>query len=206
MASNTNFYKIVSQDLDLILDLEQARQHLFIYDDTSSDDLIEQYIATAQELVEDWINQPLTPTQINAYYNQLDPSGLIAPHPYITNVSLFYMDTNAMVQEVPVANWAIDATNALPRIYAPSGSYFAPGAGANVVNVSITNPVYLSYTAQLEEIANQQSRTFDRVRQAMLLYLSDLWNNRADESDARIALTTITTARRMLKKYRLPTL
>jgi len=70
---NPNYYKLVDQTTDeLIVSVEDARRHLFIYDDDSSDAIIEQYIATAQELVTDWINQPLVPSIYVAYYYQLD--------------------------------------------------------------------------------------------------------------------------------------
>jgi len=208
MSTNAAYYKTVSEDTALLLSLDQVKQHLFIGEDDSADDLINVYIGTAQELVSDWINQPLQPTVVNAYYSQLDPSGLVAPHPFITGVVLQYFNTAGTVSTIPAANYAIDTTAGLPRIYSPTGSYPIDGLLANPVSISISNPVFLNYTAQLEEVAQTGERSSQRVRQAMLMYITDLWNRRGDEENTsqNISQTTVLTARRLLRKYRQPTL
>jgi uncharacterized phiE125 gp8 family phage protein len=202
MPTTAASYKVINQPTTLVVDLTVAKTHLFIFEDTTSDAQVEVYLATAQEMVEDYIGQTLTDTTWNATYPILDSSGLLLPHPNPTSITISYIDTNGTSNVVDANYYSLDESADVPRIFATNGSWGV----TNSLSSTYTNPVTVAYNSYLKSYADTTAGPISRVQQAILLYLTDLWNNRANESAEQVSQITVSTAHRMLRKYRLPTL
>lgn len=202
-AIPANNFNIINRVDTLFVSLTDARDFLQLFGDTSQDAEVRNFLGGAQELAEGIIGQELFPTTFNAYYPFFPSTGCVLPRPNLVAtqpVTVSYYDNNNTLQTLPSTAYAIDPTNTFPIVF-PTNL-----AGNVTASDTFANPWVITFTAQLPEAGNPDSGAIDRVRQAILMFLGDMYSNRVTDQVGTVSSISVTTAERLLRKYRPATL
>ena len=197
------FTVVTDRPNSLFVTLTQARDHVQLFGDTSQDAILQAYIGAAQETAEGLIGQELFPTTYNAYYPRFQSNGLLIPRlnlaPQSTVIVQYYDGTNTL-QTLPAAAYYTDPTSFYPVVY-PIGT-----AADVTVSGQFESPWIVSFTAQLPEAYSTQAGATDRITSAILMFVGDLYSYRNSGESMKYSEITVTTAERLLRKYRPATL
>lgn len=179
-----NYAKIeqVSRDLQTEwLTMEEITQQLNLFDDESQDSYLSGLELATRMAIEDYLGQAVSPIQYKIYYPNF---GL-----YNSAIYLNLPEVSASLQGQPgvVINRieCYTTSNTVPTLiapnqysYDPTGNQVILNALPNALNQQVANPVVVTYTQNRSPIAN-----YPVVKQAGLMLLTHLYNNRSTVSD-----------------------
>lgn len=181
-----NYQKIEQVNRDIVtqwLTLDEITNQLNLFDDESQDGYIQSLGLAVRFAIEDYLGLAIVDTQYRCYYG--DP-GL--------NGTAIYLDLpentpgfNATVID-EVAYWT--GNNGATRNVLGSSNYYYDPTGSRVVvssgmpsplSQNIANPVEVLFTIGASEVGS-----YPVVKQAGLLLLMHLYNNRANSTEANL--------------------
>jgi len=182
-----NYAKIEQIGRDVVtpwLTAEECTQQLNLFDDESQDPYISSIELATRMIIEDYLGMSIFPITYKVYYANL---GL-----YNTSV---YLD----LPEVSTANQGqagvtinrvecYTTSNTVPQViasslysYDPTGNQVILTSLPNTLNQEVANPIVVTYTANASPYAQ-----YPVIKQAGLMMLTHLYNNRSTTSEASL--------------------
>ena len=165
------------------LTLDEITQQLNLFGDTSQADYLYGLELATRQAIEDYLGLSIFPTSYRVWYNSASlygtPLTLDLPE-----VSQNYNPTQAGVTINAVKYWSqgtipvLYTVSATTYYYDPSGNKIVLQTLPTDLNSSMTSPVYCEYTTVASPIS-----AYPVVKQAALLLLTHLYNNRSDTTD-----------------------
>jgi hypothetical protein len=161
------------------LTLEEITQQLNLFDDESQDPYLTGLELATRMAIEDYLGMSILPVSYKAYYGATNNSmgtqtALDLPEVSqdngVSGVTInsvgFWNDLNPPVFEV---------LNSTEYFYDPTGNKVIVNSLPNNINTVMTNPVVVDYTLEANSVG-----TYPVVKQAGLLLLTHLYNNRSN--------------------------
>lgn len=184
-----SYQKVEQVDRDIStpwLTLEEITQQLNLFDDESQDSYLTGLELATRMSVEDYLGMSILPVQYKAYYGATNNSMGMQTSLDLPEVS---QDTNVTTgvtvnsvkyynMETPPVLTTIDSTE---YFYDPSGNKIVINSLPNDINTFMTNPVVVLYSLNANPIGS-----YPVIKQAGLLILTHLYNNRSDTSTDRL--------------------
>jgi hypothetical protein len=168
------------------LTLDEITQQLNLFDDTSQADYLYGLELATRQAIEDYLGMSIFPTSYRVWYNLASlygtPLTLDLPE-----VSQNYNPTQAGVTINAVKYWSnasvpvLYTVSATTYYYDPSGNKVVLQTLPTDLNSSMTSPVYCEYTTAANPLSN-----YPVIKQAALLLLTHLYNNRSDTTDSQL--------------------
>jgi hypothetical protein len=168
------------------LTMAEITNQLNLFDDTSQDDYLYNLELATRQAIEDYLGMSIFPTSYRVWYNAASlygvPLALDLPE-----VSQNFYPTQAGVTVNAVKYWnqgtvpVLTTLSASTYYYDPSGNKVILQTLPTDLNSSMTSPVYCEYTTVANPLAN-----YPVVKQAALLLLTHLYNNRSNTTDNQL--------------------
>jgi hypothetical protein len=168
------------------LSLTEITNQLNLFGDESQDEYLQGLEVATRQTIEDYLGLSVFPASYRVWYNASSlygtPLTLDLPE-----VSQNYNATQAGVTVNAVKYWSDTTVPVLYTVstttyyYDPSGNKIVLQTLPTNLNSSMTSPVYCEYTTASSPIA-----TYPVVKQAGLLLLTHLYNNRSDTTDNQL--------------------
>lgn len=168
------------------LTLDEITQQLNLFGDTSQADYLYGLELATRQAIEDYLGMSIFPTSYRVWYNLTSlygtPLTLDLPE-----VSQNYNPTQAGVTINAVKYWSnasvpvLYTVSATTYYYDPSGNKVVLQTLPTDLNSSMTSPVYCEYTTAANPLSN-----YPVIKQAALLLLTHLYNNRSDTTDSQL--------------------
>lgn len=168
------------------LTLDEITQQLNLFGDTSQADYLYGLELATRQAVEDYLGMSIFPTSYRVWYNASSlygtPLTLDLPE-----VSQNFNPTQAGVTINAVKYWSnasvpvLYTVSATTYYYDPSGNKVVLQTLPTDLNSSMTSPVYCEYTTAANPLSN-----YPVIKQAALLLLTHLYNNRSDTTDSQL--------------------
>lgn len=184
-----NYVKVEQISRDVVtnwLTTSEITDHLNLFDDESQDGYLNNLEVATRMHVEDFLGMSIFPTSYRVWYG---PESLAASPVSLDlpEVSQNQSPTQAGVTIGKVAYWNDSTPSVLTLV--PSSQYYYDASGNKVVvaslptniNTAMTAPIIVEYTA----VANPLS-SYPVIKQAALLILTDLYNNRANSTETKL--------------------
>jgi len=177
----------ISRDVSTAwLTLEEITQQLNLFDDESQDSYLTGLELATRMAVEDYLGMSILPVQYKAYYGATNNSMGMQTSLDLPEIS---QDTNvtAGVTINSVKYYNTDSPPILVTIesteyfYDPTGNKVVINSLPNEINTFMTNPVVVLYSLNANPIGS-----YPVIKQAGLLILTHLYNNRSDTSTDRL--------------------
>ena len=177
----------ISRDVSTAwLTLEEITQQLNLIDDESQDAYLGGLELATRMAIEDYLGMSILPVQYKAYYGATNNSMGMQTALDLPEVS---QDTNNTLgvtvnfvkyynSEQPPVLTTIENTE---YFYDPTGNKIVINALPSDINAFMTNPVIVIYTLNSNPIG-----AYPVIKQAGLLLLTHLYNNRSDTIDGRL--------------------
>lgn len=182
-----NYQKVEQINRDIVtgwLTLDEITQQLNLFQDESQDAYLESLEVATRMAIEDYLGISMFSTQYRVYYG--DP-GLTGTSIYLDlpEVSTIYLGQGAEVT-INKIEYYTGTTGATKNVLAASNYYYDPTGNRIVISTgmpsplaqNIANPVVVTYTVGSNFLAQ-----YPVVKQAGLLLLTHLYNNRSTVSD-----------------------
>jgi hypothetical protein len=184
-----SYQKVEQVDRDIStawLTLEDITQQLNLFDDESQDAYLTGLELATRMAVEDYLGMSILPVQYKAYYGATNNSMGMQTSLDLPEVS---QDTNVTtgVTVNSVKYYNMDTPPVLTTIesteyfYDPTGNKIVINALPNDINNFMTNPVVVLYSLNANPIGS-----YPVIKQAGLLILTHLYNNRSDTSTDKL--------------------
>ena len=184
-----SYQKVEQIDRDVStawLTLEEITQQLNLIDDESQDAYLGSLELATRMAIEDYLGMSILPIQYKAYYQATNNSMGMQTSLDLPEVS---QDTNitAGVTINYVKYYNMDTPPVLTTIvnteyfYDPTGNKVIINTLPNDINQFMTNPVIVIYSLNSNPIG-----AYPVIKQAGLLLLTHLYNNRSDTLDGRL--------------------
>jgi hypothetical protein len=168
------------------LSLTEITNQLNLFGDESQDEYLQGLEVATRQAIEDYLGLSVFPASYRVWNNIASlygtPLTLDLPE-----VSQNYNATQAGVTVNAVKYWSdttvpvLYTVSATTYYYDPSGNKIVLQTLPTNLNSSMTSPVYCEYTTASSPIA-----TYPVVKQAGLLLLTHLYNNRSDTTDNQL--------------------
>lgn len=184
-----NYAKFEQIDRDLStpwLTLDEITQQLNLFGDVSQADYLYGLELATRMAIEDYLGLSVFPTSYRVWYNATSlygtPLTLDLPE-----VSQNFYPNQSGVTVNAVKYWSDDTVPILNTVscttyyYDPSGNKIVLQTLPSNLNSSMTSPVYCEYTTTVNPIS-----AYPVVKQAALLLLTHLYNNRSDTTDIQL--------------------
>lgn len=177
----------ISRDVSTAwLTLEEITQQLNLFDDESQDSYLTGLELATRMAVEDYLGMSILPVQYKAYYGATNNSMGMQTSLDLPEIS---QDTNvtAGVTINSVKYYNTDSPPILVTIesteyfYDPTGNKVVINSLPNEINTFMTNPVMVLYSLNANPIG-----AYPVIKQAGLLILTHLYNNRSDTSTDKL--------------------
>ena len=188
-----SYQKVEQVDRDIStawLTLEEITQQLNLFDDESQDSYLTGLELATRMAIEDYIGMSILPVSYKVYYGATNNSMGMQTALDLPEVSQDGAFTGVTIDEVgfwnndqPPVFVPLDET---AYFYDPTGNKVIINALPNNINTVMTNPVVLSYTLEANPIG-----AYPVIKQAGLLLLTHLYNNRSDTVAGNIGLASI---------------
>lgn len=162
------------------LTLEEITQQLNLFDDESQDGYVNSLEVATRMAIEDYLGMPIFPITYKAYYTTNSSTGTQMALD-LPEVSQDFLSTAGVtIDFVKYYNANIPATlvtiNPLGYQYDPTGNKVIINEGLpSEVNTIMTAPIIVQYTINPSIYA-----TYPNIKQAGLLLLTHLYNNRSN--------------------------
>ena len=184
-----SYQKVEQIDRDIStawLTLEEITQQLNLIDDESQDVYLGSLELATRMAIEDYLGMSILPVQYKAYYQATNNSMGMQTSLDLPEVS---QDTNitAGVTINSVKYFNMDTPPILTTItnteyfYDPTGNKVIINTLPNDINAFMTNPVIVIYSLNSNPLG-----TYPVIKQAGLLLLTHLYNNRSDTIEGRL--------------------
>ena len=184
-----SYQKVEQVDRDVStpwLTLEEITQQLNLFDDESQDSYLTGLELATRMAVEDYLGMSILPVQYKAYYGATNNSMGMQTSLDLPEIS---QDTNvtAGVTINSVKYYNTDSPPILVTIesteyfYDPTGNKVVINSLPNEINTFMTNPVMVLYSLNANPIG-----AYPVIKQAGLLILTHLYNNRSDTSTDKL--------------------
>jgi hypothetical protein len=184
-----SYQKVEQIDRDIStawLTLTEITQQLNLFDDESQDTYLSSLELATRMAVEDYLGMSILPVQYKAYYGATNNSMGMQTSLDLPEIS---QDTNitAGVTINSVKYYNTDSPPILVTIenteyfYDPTGNKVVINSLPNEINTFMTSPVVVIYSLNANPIAN-----YPVIKQAGLLMLTHLYNNRSDTSTDKL--------------------
>lgn len=183
-----NYEKVEQINRDVAtawLTLEEITQQLNLFDDESQDSYLTGLELATRQAIEDYLGLSIFATQYRVWYNTASlygtPLSLDLPE-----VSQAVNPANPGVTVNAVKYWT-DGTPTLVTVdpttyyYDPSGNKVVLQTLPSDLNASMTSPVYCEYTTAANPLS-----TYPVIKQAALLLLTHLYNQRSNTVDGQL--------------------
>lgn len=183
-----NYEKVEQINRDVAtawLTLEEITQQLNLFDDESQDSYLTGLELATRQAIEDYLGLSIFATQYRVWYNTASlygtPLTLDLPE-----VSQNVNPANPGVTVNAVKYWT-DGTPTLVTVdpttyyYDPSGNKVVLQTLPSNLNASMTSPVYCEYTTAANPLS-----TYPVIKQAALLLLTHLYNQRSNTVDGQL--------------------
>lgn len=183
-----NYEKVEQINRDVAtawLTLEEITQQLNLFDDESQDSYLTGLELATRQAIEDYLGLSIFATQYRVWYNTASlygtPLTLDLPE-----VSQAVNPANPGVTVNAVKYWT-DGTPTLVTVdpttyyYDPSGNKVVLQTLPSNLNASMTSPVYCEYTTAANPLS-----TYPVIKQAALLLLTHLYNQRSNSVDGQL--------------------
>ena len=184
-----SYQKVEQIDRDIStawLTLEEITQQLNLIDDESQDAYLGGLELATRMAIEDYLGMSILPVQYKAYYQATNNSMGMQTSLDLPQIS---QDTNNSVgvtvdfvkyynMDTPPVLTTIDDTE---YFYDPTGNKVIINTLPNDINAFMTNPVVVIYSLNSNPIG-----AYPVIKQAGLLLLTHLYNNRSDTLDGRL--------------------
>ena len=164
----------------------QITQQLNLFDDTSQADYLYGLELATRQAIEDYLGMSIFPTSYRVWYNIASlygtPLTLDLPE-----VSQNFNPTQSGVTVNAVKYWSdaqppvLYTVSATTYYYDPSGNKIVLQTLPTNLNSSMTSPVFCEYTTSANPLS-----AYPVIKQAALLLLTHLYNNRSDTTDSQL--------------------
>jgi hypothetical protein len=184
-----NYAKVEQIARDLTtpwLSLDEITQQLNLFDDTSQADYLYGLELATRQAIEDYLGMSIFPTSYRVWYNIASlygtPLTLDLPE-----VSQNFNPTQSGVTINAVKYWSdaqppvLYTVSATTYYYDPSGNKIVLQTLPTNLNSSMTSPVFCEYTTSVNPLS-----AYPVIKQAALLLLTHLYNNRSDTTDSQL--------------------
>jgi hypothetical protein len=188
-----SYQKVEQVDRDIStawLTMEEITQQLNLFDDESQDPYLTGLELATRMAIEDYIGMSILPVGYKVYYGATNNSMGMQTALDLPEVSQDGAFTGVTIDEVGF--WNTDQPPVFVPLaetayfYDPTGNKVIINSLPNNINTAMTNPVVLSYTLESNPIG-----AYPVIKQAGLLLLTHLYNNRSDTVLGNIGLATI---------------
>jgi hypothetical protein len=168
------------------LTLAEITDQLNLFDDTSQDTYLSGLEVAVRQAIEDYLGLSIFPVSYRVWYG----TESLAASPLCLDIPEVSQNTNASLAGVTITSlkyW----TNAFPAVSVtvdPSQYYYDTSGNKLIVqslptdmNSSITAPIVIDYSTVANPLA-----AYPVIKQAGLLLLTHLYNNRSDTTDGKL--------------------
>ena len=182
----------ISRDTETAwLTLEEITQQLNLFDDEGQDSYLTGLELATRMAIEDYLGMSILPVSYKAYYGATNNSMGMQTALDLPEIS---QDTNNSVGVTidEVGFWNTDQPPVFVTLdptayfYDPTGNKIIINTLPNDINTVMTNPVVASYTLNSNPIG-----AYPVIKQAGLLLLTHLYNNRSNTVAGNIGLANI---------------
>lgn len=184
-----SYQKVEQIDRDIStawLTLEEITQQLNLIEDESQDTYLSSLELATRMAIEDYLGMSILPVQYKAYYQATNNSMGMQTSLDLPEIS---QDTNSTLgvtinsvkyynMDTPPVLTTIDDTQ---YFYDPTGNKIIINTLPNDINQFMTNPVIVIYSLNSNPLGN-----YPVIKQAGLLLLTHLYNNRSDTIEGRL--------------------
>jgi hypothetical protein len=184
-----SYQKVEQIDRDIEtqwLTLEEITQQLNLIDDESQDTYLSSLELATRMAIEDYLGMSILPVQYRVYYGASNQSMGMQTSLDLPEVS---QDTNSTLG-VTINTLKYYNNDQLPTLitiddtqyfYDPTGNKVVINTLPNDINTIMTSPVVLTYSLNSNPIG-----AYPVIKQAGLLLLTHLYNNRSDTIEGRL--------------------
>ena len=168
------------------LTLAEITNQLNMFDDTSQDSYLSGLEVAVRQAIEDYLGLSIFPVSYRVWYG----TESLAASPLCLDIPEVSQNTNASLAGVTITSlkyW----TNAFPAVsvtvdasqyyYDTSGNKLIVQSLPTDMNSSMTAPIVIDYATVANPLA-----AYPVIKQAGLLLLAHLYNNRSDTTDAKL--------------------
>lgn len=182
-----NYAKFEQVDRDVVtawLTLDEITQQLNLFQDESQDSYLLSLELATRMAIEDFLGAAIYPTTYKVYY----------PNFGLYNTAVFLDLPEVAVNANNKVGVTIDAvefystSNTVPVLidssnysYDPTGNRVILNTIPNTLNQTVANPIVVTYTQNSAFLS-----TFPVIKQAALMLLTHLYNNRSNTTDGRL--------------------
>ena len=182
-----NYAKFEQVDRDVVtpwLTLDEITQQLNLFQDESQDSYLQSLELATRMAIEDYIGAAIYPTTYKVYYTNFG----------LYNTSVFLDLPEVAVNANNKVGVTIDAvefystSNTVPVLiassnysYDPTGNRVILNTIPNTLNQTVANPIMVTYTQNSAFLS-----TYPVIKQAALMLLTHLYNNRSNTTDGRL--------------------
>ena len=182
-----NYAKFEQVDRDVVtpwLTLDEITQQLNLFQDESQDSYLQSLELATRMAIEDYIGAAIYPTTYKVYYTNFG----------LYNTSVFLDLPEVAVNANNKVGVTIDAvefystSNTVPVLiassnysYDPTGNRVILNTIPNTLNQTVANPIVVTYTQNSAFLS-----TYPVIKQAALMLLTHLYNNRSNTTDGRL--------------------
>jgi hypothetical protein len=165
------------------LTLDEITNQLNLFDDESQDTYVQSLELATRMAIEDYLGAAILPTTWKVYYPNfglyntsvfLDLPEVQYPNPagqtasIVINEVAFYSTSNVTPVVIESSNYSYD----------PTGNRVILNTIPNTLNQEVANPIMVTYTQNSAFLA-----TYPVIKQAGLMLLTHIYNNRSSTSD-----------------------
>jgi len=168
------------------LTMAEITNQLNLFDDTSQDDYLYGLELATRQAIEDYLGLSIFPTSYRVWYNAASLYGVPLTLD-LPEVSQNFYSTQSGVTINAVKYWTqatipvLTTVSASTYYYDPSGNKVVLQTLPTDLNSSMTSPVFCEYTTAANPISN-----YPVIKQAALLLLTHLYNNRSETTDNQL--------------------
>jgi len=182
----------ISRDTETAwLTLNEITQQLNLFDDESQDTYLSSLELATRMAIEDYLGMSILPVSYKAYYGATNNSMGMQTALDLPEISQDSNTTTGVTID-EVGFWNTDQPpifvplDPTAYFYDPTGNKVIINTLPNDINTVMTNPVVLSYTLESNPIG-----AYPVIKQAGLLLLTHLYNNRSNTVAGNIGLANI---------------
>lgn len=184
-----NYVKVEQTSRDVStnwLTANEITEHLNLFDDESQDTYVLSLELATRMAIEDYLGMPIFATSYKVYYG----GECLAASPASLDLPEVSQGSNVTPQAVTISSvkyWNDSSPSVLTTI--PSNQYYYDASGNKVVlnsmstdiNTAMTAPIVIEYSLAANPLA-----AYPVIKQAALLLLTHLYNNRANATETKL--------------------
>lgn len=177
-----NYAKVEQIGRDVVtqwLTLDEITNQLNLFDDESQDPYVTTLDLAARMAIEDYLGMAIFATQYRVYYPGTIYAQAFLDLPEVSPGSSGV--TIDLVQAYTTSNTVPVTISSSQYSYDPTGNRVILNDLPNELNPNIVNPIVVTYTQNANVIS-----TYPVVKQAGLLLLTHLYNNRSNSTDLNL--------------------